>query len=65
MAGKAKYMTNFATDVKIIIEDQEIERVEEYRYLGQTLRFKDCSKKEVSSRIKAGWSCFGRHKEIF
>ena len=57
-------MTNFATDEKIIIEDQEIERVEEYKYLGQTLRLKDCSKEEVLRRIKAGWSCFGRHKDI-
>ena len=62
--GKTKYMTNVATDEKIFIEDQEIERVEEYKYLGQTLKLKDCSKEEVLKRIKAGWSCFGRHKEI-
>ena len=40
--GKTKYMTNVATDEKIFIEDQEIERVEEYKYLGQTLKLKDC-----------------------
>ena len=62
--GKTKYMTNVATDEKIFIEDQEIEKVEEYKYLGQTLKLKDCSKEEVLKRIKAGWSCFGRHKEI-
>ena len=62
--GKTKYMANFSTDEKITIEDQEIERVEEYKYLGQTLRLKDCSKEEIMRRIKAGWSCFGRHKDI-
>ena len=33
-------MANFSTDEKITIEDQEIERVEEYKYLGQTLRLR-------------------------
>ena len=37
-------MVNLATDEKIIIEDQEIERVGYIYQLRQTLRFKDCSK---------------------
>ena len=62
--GKTKYMTNYTTDDIIQIEDQEIEKVEEYKYLGQTLKMKYCTQEEVMRRIKAGWSCFGRHKEM-
>lgn len=36
--GKTKYMTNYTTDDTIKIENHEIENVEEYKYLGQTLR---------------------------
>ena len=62
--GKTKYMTNFKTDETIKVEDQEIKKVEEYKCLGQTLKLKNCTKEEVLKRIKLGWSCFGRHKEI-
>ena len=62
--GKTKYMANFDTDESIKVEDHEIEKVEEYKYLGQTIKLKDCTKEEVLRRIKSGWSCFGRHKEI-
>jgi len=62
--GKTKYMTNFKTEETINIEDHEIERVEEYKYLGQTLKMEDCTSEEVMRRIKSGWSCFGRHKDI-
>ena len=64
--GKTKYMTNLKTDETIKVEDQEIEKVEEYKYLGQTLRpkLKDCTNEEVLIRITSVWSCFGRHKLI-
>jgi hypothetical protein len=62
--GKTKYMTNYVTDETLKVEDHEIEKVEVYKYLGQTLKMKDCTKEEVLRRIKSGWSCFGRHKEI-
>ena len=39
--GKTKYMTNFNTNKKIIVENTEIEKVEEYRYLGQNIEMKD------------------------
>ncbi len=41
----------FGSVEKITIEDQEIERVEEYKYLRQTLRLKDSSKEEIMRRI--------------
>ena len=39
--GKTKYMTNFNTNRKIIVENTEIEKVEECRYLGQNIEMKD------------------------
>ena len=63
--GKTKYMTNFNTNKKIIVENTEIEKVEEYRYLGQNIEMKDKTLKEVQKRIRAGWSAFGKYKFIF
>ena len=57
--GKTKYMTNFNTNKKIIVENTEIEKVEEYRYLGQNIEMKDKTLKEVQKRIRAGCSAFG------
>ena len=39
-------MTNFKTDETIKVEDQEIEKVEveKYKYPGQTLKLKNCTK---------------------
>ena len=39
--GKTKCMTNFATTQKIEIEGIEIEKVEQYKYLGQTIALED------------------------
>ena len=61
--GKTKYMTNFKTNETIKVEDEEIEKVEEYKYLGQTLKLKDWTKQKVL-RIKSGWNCLWRNKEI-
>ena len=63
--GKTKYMTNFNTNKKIIVENTEIEKVAEYRYLGQNIEMKDKTLKEVQKRIRAGWSAFGKYKFIF
>ena len=63
--GKTKYMTNYVNNQKIYIENEEIEQVKDYKYLGQTTHLKDTTKEEVACRIRAGWSCFGRNREIF
>ena len=63
--GKTKYMTNFNTKKKIIVEGTEIERVEEYKYLGQNIEMVDKTLKETLKRIRAGWVAFGNYKEIF
>ena len=58
--GKTKYMTNFQNDKEIHIENEKIEEVTNYKYLGQTTYLKDTTKEEVTCRIRAGWSCFGK-----
>ena len=63
--GKTKFMTNFVTTQKIEIEGIEIEKVEHYKYLGQTIAFEDRTAYEVQLRIQAGWAVFGKYKEIF
>ena len=63
--GKTKYMTNFETNETIQIEDEIIEKVKSYKYLGQTTHLKDTTKEELTCRVRAGWSCFGRNREIF
>ena len=62
--GKTKFMTNFATTQKIEIEGIEIEKVEQYKYLGQTIAFEDRTANEVQIRIQAGWAVFGKYKEL-
>ena len=62
--GKTKYMTNYADNEDILIGQQKIEKVTEFKYLGQTTHLKDTTKAEIYARIRAGWSCFGKNKEI-
>ena len=49
---------------KIEIEGIEIEKVEQYKYLGQTIALEDRTANEVQNRIKAGWAVFGKYREI-
>ena len=58
-------MTNIDTTENIQINRTEIEKVTNYKYLGQTTAMEKSTKQEVSIRIKAGWSVFGKYSEIF
>ena len=58
-------MTNIDTTDNIQINGTEIEKVTNYKYLGQTIAMENSTKQEVSIRIKAGWSVFGKYREIF
>ena len=58
-------MTNFDTTGNIQINGTEIEKVTNNKYLGQTIVMENRRKQEVSIRIKAGWSVFGKNREIF
>ena len=62
--GKTKYMTNHADSKDIQIDQQKIEKVTEFKYLGQTTHLKDTTKEEIYARIRAARSCFGKNKEI-
>ena len=57
--NKTKYMTNYADSEDILIGQQKIEKVTEFKYLGQTTHLKDTTKEEIYARIRAAWSCFG------
>ncbi|GFN99552.1 endonuclease-reverse transcriptase [Plakobranchus ocellatus] len=63
--GKTKYMNNFESNKDITLDKEKIEKVESYIYFGQTTYLKDTTKEEVTCRIRAGWSCFGRNRELF
>ena len=63
--GKTKYITNHADSEDILIDQLKIEKVTEFKYLGQTTHLKDTTKEEIYVRIRATWSCFGKNnKEI-
>ena len=44
--GKTKYMTNHADSEDILIDQQKIEKVAEFKYLGQTTHLKDTTKRK-------------------
>ena len=56
--GKTKYMTDHADSEDILIDQQKIEKMTEFKYLGQTTHLKDTTKEEIYARIRAAWSCF-------
>ena len=62
--GKTKYMTNQADSEDILIDQQKIEKLTEFKYLRQNTHLKDTTKEEICARIRAAWSCFGKNKEI-
>ena len=56
--GKTKFMTNIDTTGSIQINGTEIEKVTNYKYLGQTIAMENSTKQEVSIRIKSRMECF-------
>ena len=44
--GKTKYMTNHADSEDILTDQQKIEKVTEFKYLGETTHLKDTTKEE-------------------
>ena len=53
--GKTKYTTNHADSEDILINQQKkkIEKVTEFKYLGQTTHLKDTTKEEIYASIRA------------
>ena len=63
--GKTKLMTNIDITDNIQINGVEIEKVTNFKYLGQTAAMENRTKREALIRIKAEWSAFGKYREIF
>ena len=63
--GKTKFMTNFETDEETKIENEKLEKVESYNYLGQITTANRKSEDDIKERIRKSWSCFGKNREIF
>ena len=62
--GKTKFMTNYVNKRAIKMEGEEIEEVDDYKYLGQVISPSQHTDLELNSRIRAAWSCFGKNREI-
>ena len=62
--GKTKYMANYETQETISIENHQIEKVDKYKYLGQTVTMDNNNEEEILTRIKAGWRSYAMHKDI-
>ena len=59
---KTKIMSNSEETYKI--EDWEIEKVEKFKYLGQTISFKNATKVEMNERSTAAWKSFWALKKF-
>ena len=62
---KTKILTNQEDSRDIIIDNQTIEHVHEYVYLGQTIRCgKSSQAAEINRRIRSAWCAFGIQSKI-
>lgn len=62
--SKTKMISN--TKERVYIDGKEIEKVEEYVYLGHTIRVgKENQTAEIGRRIRLTWSAFGKMRYIF
>ena len=49
----------------ITMENQNIEQIHEYNYLGQLVHSEGKQEQEILKRIKTGWKTMGKHSSIF
>ena len=62
---KTKVMFNeYANIILIHVGTQEVEKVNDYVYLGQLVTMKNDKSDEIKRRIAAGWGAFGQYREI-
>ena len=60
-------MTNHADSEDVPLDqEKKMEKVTEFKYLGQTTHLKDTTKEEIYAGIRAAWSSLGKknRKEI-
>lgn len=62
---KTKAMANRDENEGIKIRDRKIEKVEDIKYLGKTISFKDGMEKEIKIRREAAWRSFWALKNIY
>ena len=51
-------MTNHAYSEEIPIDQEKVEKMTDFKYLGQGTHLKDTRKDEIYAWISAAWSCF-------
>ena len=62
---KTKVMYNDYTNIiPVHVGTQEVEKVNDYVYLGQLVTMKNDKSDEIKRRIAAGWGAFGQYREI-
>lgn len=61
---KTKAMTN-SEEIAIIVDNEKIEYVRSYSYLGQLIAFQDQTNSEIERRISSAWNRYWSLKEIF
>ena len=62
--NKTKIMSNgIVTEMKI--DNETIEIVKKFKFLGTILYFENREQEELSARISAAWKAFWAHKRFF
>ena len=61
---KNKLMTNIDTAENLQLDRTEIEKMTNYKYMGNTTAMNNRTRQELSIRMKAGWSFFEKQREI-
>ena len=62
---KTKVMYNDYTNIiPVHVGTQEVEKVNDYVYLGQLVTMKNDKSDEIKRRIAAGWGAFGQYRDI-
>ena len=60
---KTKYMTIHAASEDIRTDQEEVEKVTDFKYLGLATHLKRTTREEIYVWIRAKWSCFGKNRE--
>ena len=59
--GKTRVMFNDKAQRRVIkVDNEALEAVEEYNYLGKNLKLAKHNEHEIKRRITLGWKAFGR-----
>uniref|UniRef100_A0A914YME0 Reverse transcriptase domain-containing protein n=1 Tax=Panagrolaimus superbus TaxID=310955 RepID=A0A914YME0_9BILA len=65
--GKTKWMSNVSNEEPLLLNNEEVEKVQDFIYLGQIIHWPpkpERFKKEITRRISAGWNAFNKAKQL-